>query len=925
MSANDTIKECIDNFENFLKKFSTNGKKYTYTRIGKYPYSGSYDIPPGINNTLFINKYCELCKLLYKNKSYDYVLNFSECQQDMIVGPLMLDLDFEFKNINYDESKRDLLIQHRYSENDIKIVVEFINSILINYFEIQEESIVAYIQEKPYACIKYDKNGNFSRIKDGFHICYILPFTKEQRLFIRNNLCEYFTKEDKFKHLQFDNSYDSIFDVSTLSRNNWLLYGSYKYIDNGLSYPFPYIYTCEYYYTYYGEKKEIDMTFDELVTLFSIRQMTDDPLIIKSEFIDHFNNNQQNNKLVSINSTSNDNTCTGLFNINDYEDLKNIYIKEPIRELLFIKGLLNLLSQERCDDYEYWIHICWALSSYNKHDKNLYQLFIDFSKRSVKFDENECYKAWNKSRESGKCVTLATIKKYAKEDNHKNYKLLLDYYYSGLRFKIIKYAYDIDIVNYIYVNYGDHHKYCGVSKTWYDFNGNMWEAKNDAYELSNIISNKLKPEFERYISEERNIHNQESNGKKSKMSGLDYDKIEAKLFNKLGNNSGINSIKSLCTITKYTDNEIENKLDMNPYLIGFDNGIYDLKNMIFRKGKPDDYVSISVGYDYQEYDINDPIIQKIKNYFKSLFPEDEVCDYILRYLSSRLEGKNTNNQFNIWTGKASNGKSVFTSLLQKLYGNYYYTLEHTAITGKRVSSEAATPALAGLKGKRIVIIQEPDSNDEIKIAFIKQLSGGQDRISVRRLYKDVITFIPQCEFILICNSIPNLNNVDQGIARRLSVVNFNTTFVHNRTPNPAKHEAKADNNIIHYIESNEWTAPLMWLLINIYYKEYKQFGLLKPSSVMYATQSYIYNSDECKEFLDDMYVIDLHNELTNHDSDQVTIDEFYNMYTIWTKNKCYTRKYRTKAKLIEHLVQSTDVKVENSVIIGLYNKMTNTD
>src|SRR5690606_7029843 len=42
------------------------------------------------------------------------------------------------------------------------------------------------------------------------------------------------------------------------------------------------------------------------------------------------------------------------------------------------------------------------------------------------------------------------------------------------------------------------------------------------------------------------------------------------------------------------------KLDSNNKLIGFNNGVYDLKEFMFREGKFDDYITMSVKYDYNE-------------------------------------------------------------------------------------------------------------------------------------------------------------------------------------------------------------------------------------------------------------------------------------------------------------------------------------
>ena len=174
------LQEKINEFESFLlqfknppKKNNESTKQYTYTRLGHFANAGSYYIPNGIDNAKFLNDYCELYKLLEKNNSTDFVMNFSEKQNE--IGPFMVDFDFNFDStkIKFDDTKfkKDEnyvkeMIKHRYTEDDIKKIVLFINETFFKYFGLQEDEIICYLQEKPYASIKFEKNGNFKTIED---------------------------------------------------------------------------------------------------------------------------------------------------------------------------------------------------------------------------------------------------------------------------------------------------------------------------------------------------------------------------------------------------------------------------------------------------------------------------------------------------------------------------------------------------------------------------------------------------------------------------------------------------------------------------------------------------------------------------------------------------------------------------------------
>lgn len=145
------------------------------------------------------------------------------------------------------------------------------------------------------------------------------------------------------------------------------------------------------------------------------------------------------------------------------------------------------------------------------------------------------------------------------------------------------------------------------------------------------------------------------------------DKIE-KIINKIKSISlEENLIKCLSTIYYVNNEKFESKLDQNPYIIGFTNGIYDLEKMEFRKGKPDDYISLSVGYMYDEnaqYDELEEAIEKI-------LPIDNVRHYVLKLLSYCLLGKNEIQKMFCFSGnkKYILNKNIRNYVLQ--FSRYY--------------------------------------------------------------------------------------------------------------------------------------------------------------------------------------------------------------------------------------------------------------
>ena len=52
-------------------------------------------------------------------------------------------------------------------------------------------------------------------------------------------------------------------------------------------------------------------------------------------------------------------------------------------------------------------------------------------------------------------------------------------------------------------------------------------------------------------------------------------------------------------------------MDSNPYLLCFENGVYDFKTNEFRQGYPSDYITKSTGRNYIKYDENNQKLKKL--------------------------------------------------------------------------------------------------------------------------------------------------------------------------------------------------------------------------------------------------------------------------------------------------------------------------
>ncbi|KAJ3050873.1 hypothetical protein HK102_012186, partial [Quaeritorhiza haematococci] len=223
--------------------------------------------------------------------------------------------------------------------------------------------------------------------------------------------------------------------------------------------------------------------------------------------------------------------------------------------------------------------------------------------------------------------------------------------------------------------------------------------------------------------------------------------------------------------------ELVAKLDKNKDLLGFNNGVYDLEQGLFRKGRADDYISKSVGYDYVPGYMD--CRGEVEDFFAKLFPDDELRDYVLRYLASCLSGKTGDQLIFFGHGSGRNGKSKLLALMKETLGpDYASTTDKGVVIGQqRPDANAVTHALNMLKGKRFAYISETVEGSKINESAFKALSG-EDCVFSRELYKQGQEIKPEFKLFMVCNHLPRFNAADGAMERRIRVIPFQSQFMH---------------------------------------------------------------------------------------------------------------------------------------------------
>ena len=791
----------------FLSKFKTiKGSSYTHTSIGN-PKSAYYI--PAIHEDTFHDLYSKVIE-----EGCDIYL--TEKHRDK--SPILIDFDFKFK-------RNDL--SRNYNLDHIKLLIRIYIEECLNFVKIDQNksSIKIYLLEKTSPV--FVKND---LVKDGFHIIIPSIVTKPTIQFmIRENILDKLDKELKFK-IFYDNDIQDVFDEAVIQRNNWQMYGSKK--------PECEDYKVSHVFEYNVETKsllDVDNTLScyETIIELSIRNKYFDLEIHESKLQEVLDRETKQKEILDK-KTSTSNI------IQHYKNSQTF----SCENLEIIKEFVAILDKKRASNYYDWIRVGWCLRNI---DDSLLDDWITFSKKSSQFIDGECEKLWPYMK-SG--IGVGSLHMWCKHDNLEEYTNIKSKDISQVIHTSLNDALDYDVAVVIYRMFEQEFRCVSIKNgSWFEFKNHRWCKTEKAYSLRNKISTLV---YDEYLKKHKYWSNRKieavDNGEENQFET--YAKSAKKIAKLMKNTTHKEKmIKEVSDKFRSISENFENRLDSIPTLIGFNNGVYDLRNLEFREGRPEDLISFSTHIDYVEYSPENKYYSDIMNFIDSVLPKEDVKEYVLTLLASFLDGANKDEKFHIWTGTGSNGKSKLIELYQNTIGDYYCQFNVSLLTSKRVASNSTNSELVKGKGKRFAVLQEPDENERINIGLMKEMTGG-DTIVCRGLYQEPIEFKPMFKMVLTCNHMPALPPNDKATWRRVRRVKFESEFVDD--PQPDKPNQYLKDRTLSFKFSN-WKECFMGILIE-YYKIYKENGIIDPPAVTEATTEYQKKQDIFVQFIDESVV-----------------------------------------------------------------------
>jgi phage/plasmid-associated DNA primase len=536
---------------------------------------------------------------------------------------------------------------------------------------------------------------------------------------------------------------------------------------------------------------------------------------------------------------------------------KTKVIKEDALD--FAETLLKLINPNRFLQESFWLDIGRAL--YNTNCKNgllmwtkytlqvtkmLTKLPLFINKLINKHDLDHvdivteaCRQQYDTFGTSH--ISVKTLGIYAREDDLEGYKKwhtqwcveAMETALSGLEVDVCEALYRFHWLDFVYDNH---------NKKWFHFK-HGWSETSEGVLLKKDISNNFMKKFEE-IRVNLSLQSKDSDEEQFKK---DSD-VTLKKLNLLICKLKTVPFKSKLMIEakeKFEFDRFSSLLNKNRELTGVKNGVLEVigQDIIFRKAKPEDFVSMSTSVPFHDYfHWEHPLVVETMNWMFQTYEED-LAHHFLKFSSSGFIGKNIDKILPILTGNGDNSKSMIIKLFEETFGPYLVKVPASLFTEKKADSGNATPQIAQMRDCRWAIMDEADNEISMKKNAIKKFTGG-DSFFGRFLQENGGKIDLTAKIMVITNDVPPITEADEAVKKRIKIIPHLRKWVDD--PEAAQ---KTDPNTKYFKKDTQFekripvlASAFLWILTQ-YFPRYMTEGLQDPPTVVEYTEEYWKNND----------------------------------------------------------------------------------
>ena len=338
---------------------------------------------------------------------------------------------------------------------------------------------------------------------------------------------------------------------------------------------------------------------------------------------------------------------------------------------------------------------------------------------------------------------------------------------------------------------------------------------------------------------------------------------------------------SRCFFSMHQRFMFEKQLNMNPRLMRVKNGVLEVVSdrVIFRQGKPEDYLSMVAGVKYNEkLDYKSKSVREFMDLMNKFFINKDLVRYFLKLNATYIRAGNFLKSFIALVGEAgNNGKSTYNELVAYTFGDYFVDVPVSLLTGKRAASNAPCPELAQLKYARVASSKESGKKETINGGVLKELTG-KDGFFARGLNENGGRIKPQFKFFIHVNKMNNIDGADQAIMNRYIQIPFLSKFDKN-APDNIEEQFKMRHFAVdpNFDEKFDYLGEaFLWVIVE-YYHVYCAEGLAVPDEVNEYTNKYWNESNFYRKYYDSKIV--KHDDINSF----IDVNKAWVDYAMWFK------------------------------------------
>lgn len=381
--------------------------------------------------------------------------------------------------------------------------------------------------------------------------------------------------------------------------------------------------------------------------------------------------------------------------------------------------------------------------------------------------------------------------------------------------------------------------------TFYFFDGQKWNKYDKTpHKLKVMLSDMIMTDVNERLERNKHVADPASPWYQ------EYQKLMfdvASLRTMLDSNTKLNLIIDFMR-SLFNDENIQ--FDDKEMLLGFNNGVYDLETGEFREHRYEDYLTMSVGYDFvADRDSLAMQEEEMKMVIGKIMTDPAKRHLLMVVLSTTLCGKNIE-KFFILNGNGRNGKGLLDELLMSALGQYGYYAEPVLLT-KDMNSTGPNPQLAQVSRKRGVVVKEPEVGAKLTSMYKSLTGGGQ--LNARNCFSNDTRVFQNLTLLAECNCRPLLKETPRLADKaRIVDIEYESSFTHHEddyeekmfVPDP-KYKTKEWRD--------EHRMAFMYILMDAF-KHFRDSGYKIdphiPASVLARSENYLEQNNPISALLD---------------------------------------------------------------------------